>query len=402
MMRSITTTLLALLATALAVVGSTSPATAQEREVALDTLEQAVEVEGTTDAALNAFTISGFGVGAFGYRSSTDLGSFGATKLTVSVYKRAGAHFSFYGQLTTLFEEEPPGPAAEGGSAAADSLAAAGEGEGPALSTEIDNLILSFSPPGASNLVLWLGRFDAEVGFERDDEPLNFQPTQSFNFVFARPVKFTGLLARYTPLPGLSLAGFVVNGWDVALDNNNAKSFGARVSVLPSEYSSISITGLAGPEKADNTSDYRYLLSSDFTVQPIRPVILAGEFNYGSEQNSAADGGSASWVGGVLTGFLRLARNFGVAFRADIFDDSDGSRTGEPRTLQSYTLAPMLFFQTATAGIFNTIPATSFALPRFALRGGLRWNVSNNPFFEGEDGPQSRETQLVIEGVFIY
>jgi hypothetical protein len=370
------------------------PAAAQEREVALDTIGQAVE--GTTDAGFSAFRISGFGVGVFDYTSATGAGSFVAGKFAVSAYKRAGPHFSFFGQLTTLFEQETPGFTVyeEAGSESADG------GDEP--STEIDNLIFSFSPPGASQLVLWLGRFDAEVGFERDDEPLNVQPTQSFNFTFARPVKFTGLLARYTPLPGLSVAGFVVNGWDVALDNNKAVSFGARVSLLPNEYSSVSLTGLAGPEKDDDSSDYRYLLSGDFTVQPMRPLIMAGELNCGSEENSAPDGGTARWIGGVLTGFLRLARGFGVTLRADVFDDTDGSRTGEPRTLQSYTIAPMLFFHTATAGIFNTIPATGFALPQFALRGGLRWNVSNNPYFAGEDGPRRHETQIVVEGVFIY
>lgn len=386
-----------LLVPAIASLGLSSLAAAQERQVALDTLGQVMEIEGMPDAALNAFRISGFGVGVFNYSSATGASNFAATKLTISAYKRAGQSFSFYGQLTTLFEQETPGFTVY---EEADPEAPAEGGHEP--STEIDNLILSFSPPNASQLVFWLGRFDAEVGFERDDEPLNFQPTQSFNFTFARPVKFTGLLARYTPLPALSLAGFVVNGWDAALDNNNAKTFGARVSVLPNEYSSISISGLLGPEKDDNTSDQRYLLSGDFALQPFRPVILGGEVNYGSEENSAPEGGSAQWVGGMLTGFLRFARSFGIAVRADIFDDTDGSRTGEPRTLQSYTVAPMLFFQTATAGIFSNIPATSFALPRFALRAGVRWNVSNTPYFAGEDGPRSHETQVVVEGVFIY
>ena len=368
----------------------TRPASGQEQEIALDTLPQAGQAAG----GLSSFDISGFGVASFDYRSTTDENSIAAGKLAVSVFKRAGPNFSFFGQLTTLFEEEPPGapeeePAEEGG-------------HGPAAETEIDNLIISFTPPGAPEVNLWLGRFDAEVGFERDDEPLNLQPTTSFNFVFARPVKFTGLLARYTPMPTLSLAGFVVNGWDVAQDNNQGKTFGARVSLLPSEYSHLAITGLIGPEKEDNTDDNRYLVSGDFTIQAARPLILAGEFNYGSEENAAPDGGSADWIGGLITGFVRLTRNFGVTARAEVFDDRDGSRTGEPRTLQSYTIAPMLFFRTAVAGIFNTVPHTSFTLPQFALRAGIRRNISNNPFFAGEGDLQERETRLVVEGIFIY
>jgi hypothetical protein len=366
-------------------------ALAQVSDVALDTLGQALDVEAAGE--LNAFSISGFAVAAFDYRSSTDVGSITAAKLAISVFKRAGPHFSFFGQLTTLIEEEPPG--------AAEEEPPDGE-EGHALATEIDNAILSFTPPGAPELTFWLGRFDAEVGFERDDEPLNLQPTHSFNYTYARPVKFTGLQARYTPLPALSVAGLVTNGWDMTQDNNSGKTFGVRVSWLPHEYAAISLTGIMGPEQDDNVSDVRRLLSGDFTVQPFRSLILAGEFNYGNEEHAAPGGGDADWIGGVISGLLRLGANLGVSLRADVFDDRDGGRTGAPRTLQSYTIAPMLFFRTAATGIYSTVPHTSFALPEISFRAGLRWNVSNDGFFASDAGLSRHETQLVIEGVYVY
>lgn len=363
---------------------------AQEQEIALDSLEQSVDVDQAVGEMLSDFRLSGFGVANFAYQSGTDANSLTATKLSVSVFKRSGAHFSFFGQLTTLFELEGPGGEVEG------------EEEGVAVETEIDNLILSFTPPGASSLSLWFGRFDAPLGFERDDEPLNLQPTTSFNFAFARPIKYTGVLARYTPVPELILAGYVVNGWDVAFDNNTGKTLGARISLLPTEYSAISVNGVFGPEKEDNTDDQRFLLTADFTAQPVRPLILGGEFNYGTEENSAIGGGDADWIGGVFTGFARLTRTFGVTLRYDIFDDQDGGRTGSVQTLQSFTVAPMLFFRSAVAGIFSTVPQTSFALPEFALRAGVRYNTSDIDFFAGEEELKDDETQLVIEGVFIF
>ena len=63
----------------------------------------------------------------------------------------------------------------------------------PATEIEIDNLLVSFTPPGASNLNLTFGTLDAPVGFERDDEVLLFTPSTSFNFELARPAKLTGL-----------------------------------------------------------------------------------------------------------------------------------------------------------------------------------------------------------------
>jgi hypothetical protein len=400
------------LATAIAAVSE--PALAQERELPLDSLEQAVELDQGAGDLFSDFRISGFGVADYGYQFNTDNNTFGATKLALSVFTRAGPYVSFFGQFTTLFEFERPGEEEEEeegallevtSQAAAGRLSSSGgeEGEeGAVLETEIDNLILSVTVPGFTNLTFWLGRFDAPLGFERDDEPLNFQPTLSFNFEFARPVKFTGLLARYVPIPQLAIAGYVVNGWDVALDNNNAKTLGGRVSFLPHEYTAISLNGVYGAEKEDNTDDKRFLLDADFTVQPVRALILGGEFNYGTEENSAEDGGDADWIGGLLTGFIRFTRHFGVTLRYDVLDDKDGGRTGASRTLQSFTVAPMVFYRSAVSGIFANIPGTSFELPQFQVRGGLRYNKSSNPFFAGAEGLEEDEWQVVAEGVFVY
>lgn len=53
--------------------------------------------------------------------------------------------------------------------------------------TEIDNLLVNLTLPGMSDLSLSFGKFDIPLGFERDDEPLNLQPTTSFHFELARP-----------------------------------------------------------------------------------------------------------------------------------------------------------------------------------------------------------------------
>jgi len=70
--------------------------------------------------------------------------------------------------------------------------------EDGASSTEIDNLLVSWTPHSANQWSLAFGRFDAPIGFERDDEPLNLIPTSSFNFTYARPGKLTGVQVHYT------------------------------------------------------------------------------------------------------------------------------------------------------------------------------------------------------------
>jgi len=148
--------------------------------------------------------ITGFGVGAFEYAGNTSHNSFSADKMALSAFEQVNASLYFFGQLTTALE-----------------------GEEAAI--EIDNLILSYTPAALPSLTLMGGKFDAPIGFERDDEPLNFQPSNSFNFEFARPVKYSGLLAIYTLSPVWDLTTYVVNGWDLDVDNNKAKTFGTRV-----------------------------------------------------------------------------------------------------------------------------------------------------------------------------
>src|SRR5438876_12325898 len=156
-------------------------------------------------------TISGFAVGLGTYdrnlAQSTALGS----KLALSLFRPWSDQLYFFGQLTTHLDQAGGGP--------------------PGTAIEIDNLIINWTPARLSTLSLSFGRFDAPVGFERDDEPLNLIPTTSFTFDNARPVKFTGLMARYTLNPKVSVLGLVANGWDQVADNNSGETAGVNVQL---------------------------------------------------------------------------------------------------------------------------------------------------------------------------
>jgi hypothetical protein len=123
--------------------------------------------------------ISGFGVGDYSYAGRTGANSFSAGKVAVGVFREITRHAYVFGQLTTALHADEAG------------------GE-PVTETEIDNLLVSLVPPGASNLSLNFGKLDLPIGFERDDEPLNFLASPSFNFELGRPVKMVGLQGTWT------------------------------------------------------------------------------------------------------------------------------------------------------------------------------------------------------------
>ena len=318
-------------------------------------------------------TVTGFAVGRANYDRVARSNSFTAGKIGVSLFKPAGEAYLF-AQLTTALED----------------------GE---TSTEIDNLLVSWTPQRANQWTVAFGRFDAPIGFERDDEPLNLIATNSFTFAYARPGKLTGVQLHYTVSPRFELWGVAANGWGVAVDNNRGKSALARAQWIPIPWVTVGVTGVYGPERDATDAHQRSLLSSDLTVDRGR-LIVGAELNVGREQDPA---GNPTWRGGAVTAFLRLARGLGLTARYDQLEDQDGLLTGTPQILRSVTVGPMWYFSSAREGIFSNIEHTRFHLPQIALRGAVRADWSSQPSFaDASGGLQGSNTRGILELVYIF
>ena len=294
----------------------------------------------------------------------------------MSLFRELTDNLYVFGQLTTSLSDEGD--------------------EEPATEIEIDNLLVSFTPPGASNLSLTFGTLDAPLGFERDDEVLLLTPTTSFNFELARPAKLTGLFGTWTLSPKVDLTALAANGWDSPVDPNHGKTVGARLGLLPAERASLGLSALYGSEgPADSTND-RLLLGADYVCEPGHGWIVAGEANYGKDYD-IPDGGDASWSGAMLLVHRQVARHFGIAARAEVLDDKDGVRTGQPQTLTSWTIAPIYSLGVGREGIFANIQHTTYRIPRFQLRGEVRLNHSDVAFFETSTGVSQWGVQYTVQ-----
>ena len=339
--------------------GIATGAAAQEREV---TFEEPAPV-----------TVSGFAVGRTDYDRVTRSNTFTAGKVGVSLFKAVGDAYVF-AQLTTAVDNGQS-------------------------STDIDNMLVSWTPHAANKWSLAFGRFDAPIGFERDDEPLNLIPTNSFNFTYARPGKLTGAQVHYTASPRFDVWAVAANGWDVAVDNNRGKTTLARVQWVPIPWVTLGFTGVYGPERDSSEAHQRSLLSSDLTIDRGR-VIVGAEANLGKEQQS---GRNPTWRGAAVTGFVRVTRHVGLTARYDQMEDTDGLLTGTRQILRSVTVGPMWYFSSAREGVFSNIEHTRFHLPQVALRAAVRGDWSSTPFFTDAAGaPQSSNTKAVIELVYVF
>jgi putative OmpL-like beta-barrel porin-2 len=361
-------------AIALATGAGTASAQKPDQPVTLD--NPSGDIQPLTGEDRHALAISGFGVGGYTYDGKTNDNSFAAGKVAVALFRELTDNVYVFGQLTT-------------------AVSAEGGGE-PTTETEIDNLLVSFTPKSASNLSLTLGTLDAPVGFERDDEVLLLTPSTSFNFELARPAKLTGLFAGWTLSRKLDLTALVANGWDTPLDPNHGKTVGARLGILPAERSSIGLSALYGSEGPADTTNHRLLLNADYAFEPGRGWIVAGEANYGKDYNLPG-GGDARWSGAMLLVHRQVTRSWGIAARAEVMDDKDGARTGLAQTLTSYTIAPIYSIGVGREGIFADIQHTTHRIPRFQLRGEIRVNHSNQDFFETSDLPSRWGVQYAVQ-----
>src|SRR5882672_11840448 len=324
----------------------------------------------------NPLVISGFAVGLGTYDHNLSQSTALASKIAVSFFKPWSDQLYLFGQLTTHVEPQPSGPAE--------------------THIELDNLIINWTPAKVSALSLSFGRFDAPVGFERDDEPLNLVPTSSFTFETARPAKFTGLMARYTLNPKISVLGVVANGWDREIDNNSGKTAGLKLQTFPSSGLAVAAGAFYGPEQDSTNGSPRTLLTGDATWQPMQRLILQAEAHRGSEAGT-------HWTAVVGQAFWRVGRSTGLTVRGETLDDADGFATGTSQTLRSLTISPWYFYREAQEGVFSNVEFTDFRLPAFSIRPALRIDHSSQPVFETKGGTlkQSNLTALV-ELVFVF
>ena len=89
--------------------------------------------------------------------------------------------------------------------------------------------------------------------------------------------------------------------------------------------------------------------------------------------------------------------------RGEVLDDADGVTTGTPQTLKSLTISPCYFYREAQEGVFSNVEFTTFRLPAFSLRPALRFDHSDQRFFEDRSGGLRRSNlTAVVELVYLF
>jgi hypothetical protein len=347
--------------------------------------------------------INGFAAGNFNYNFNTDENSFESSALAVSIFRALSDRVSFFGQVTVHKEESSPFVEAAEPARIRHLARRAAEEGGSSFVTDIDNLQVSWAADPGRGVSIVFGKFDSPLAIERDDAPLNFQATPSFVFDFARPVKFTGLMARQTFSPRFEGYAILANGWDVDSDNNHAKT-GALYGIWsPWPIAHFGLGVIHGAEKDGRTGDRRTTGVATILVQQTDSWVWGEEFVYGSEPHSAQDGGAATWFGDMFFTHHRLGKHWALTLRTDYFDDIEGSRTGQRQVLRSFTLSPQYLIGGGFFGLYRTLDRTSLRIPEVAVRLDLRFDRSTEHVFASKTGDARRDNRsATLQVVYVF
>jgi len=230
------------------------------------------------------------------------------------------------------------------------------------------------------------GKFVTWNGAEVIETKDNWNYSRSILFAWAIPYYHFGVRTTWAANDKVTLAGFVVNGWNNVEDNNTGKTVGGQAVLKPISKFTFTQSYTVGKEQAGRNADaVRHLVDSIATFEVTPKVSLMANYDYGMDR---VNGNRVRWQGIALYGRVTPAAKLRISPRFEWFDDPHGFTLGigRPQTLKEGTLT--------TDIVINE---------NMFLRGEYRYDWSDRAVFERENRrPISHQSTLTVGVVFTY
>jgi hypothetical protein len=245
----------------------------------------------------------------------------------------------------------------------------------------VQQAYVSYLAPVGTGLTIDFGKFVTPAGAEVIENKDNFNYSRGLLFSLAIPYYHTGARIGYTVNDAVSVTGFILNGWNAVIDNNDAKTVGLSVATKPTEKLGVTANYLVGQEFApDEDGGTRNLIDIVASYAASERLALLANVDYGRDTFEAVD---VDWYGVALGAKYQVSDAFALAPRYEIFRDDDGFATGLAQTLQEVTLTA-------------EYQASGGLITRFEFR----TDFSDEDFFE--KGGSLRSSQPTFGVAFIY
>jgi hypothetical protein len=350
------------------------------------------EVAAKQDAATLAFfrqvEFSGFVDTYYAYNFNTPktpCTTTGGVKIFNCLQNFAVAQNSFGLNLAEIALEKKPTTDSRGGFridldyGSAAAIVAGAEPGGTSIYENVQQAYLSYLVPTKGALQFDFGKFVTPFGNEVIESKDNWNYSRSLLFSLAIPYYHQGLRATYSPNDQVTLAGYLVNGWNDSVDNNTGKTGIFSVTFKPNAALTLIENYGAGPEELNTNTPVRQLSDTVLTYTASPQVNLALNYDYGKEA-------SDTWQG--IAAYLKFQPNswFALTPRYEYYKDPEGFTTGLAQNLQEFTLT---FEFKHKDGV----------LMRIEYRG----DFSNNPFFiQNTSTLVKSQNELIIGWIYAF
>jgi hypothetical protein len=276
---------------------------------------------------------------------------------------------------------------------------------GQAEHVDIPQLFISYIVPLGKGLRIDAGKFVSPMGYEVIEgyDGYNANYSHSFLFGYAIPFTNTGIKVTYAFSGKLTGMLMVANGWDTVNSVNTVKTLGGELAYTPTSSTSISLNFIVGPEERHDDNDWREVYEIVSTWKPLSRLTLGADGLFGREDDAvhlpSGQFQNAGWGG--FAGYIRYAfpPRFALGLRAEVFDDSGGSRTGVSQVLKELTLTPEYKLDIPWSHLNQKLKWFDGAC---VVRSDIRADFSNQNVFQQESDYRKLQFTTAVNVIYMF
>ena len=175
---------------------------------------------------------------------------------------------------------------------------------------------------------LWIdgGFFRTHFGTELLSPAENITSSATVG-TYHEPYYQSGLRLNFSPTSKLDINAYLLNGYNVFIDNNNKKSVGLAINYAVNEYLGLGYTNYMGDDAAAGSAVKQFRFHNNlflnYTKRKFR-MQIGGDYCLQQNSDLATRSKYASMYSALATFRYQCAPKLGVYFRGEIFSDPDG------------------------------------------------------------------------------